>query len=729
MIFRWIALFLIVEALIVYYFHDGKERELGMHVNALQKEVDLNYKAFLRQYKKISEVFYTDFEKNKPVLELMRRSYDGNGTDAAIMRNAFIKQVTHEVGLAQDMGFSQVHFHDAHVQSLYRSQMPSKYGDSLADFRYSVANVKEIEEPVFGLEEGRVVNGFRYVYPLFLDNAFIGSVGFSVGTKIMQKELDELFLGQYWIILSRDIIENITFPEMFEKTYEASPIGADFLIEKDIANKNDLNLLSQNITFQSSDTLGSFKNLFAFSFIGDEDYIVIFYPLKNVRMQNIAYLVYAKEDKTVAAIDEKFYFRVAVVSLFWFVVIAFGFSIKRSHSSLLLENVKRKEAEEKLKKLNTNLEVTVRDEIKKRMEKENLILALFNRSPLAFAFADMHRVFVDVNPQMCKMLGFTKEELVGKNVAEFAYPEDEKQNLEYVESMKKGEIDYCTMEKRFVRKDGKIITGNVLLSLIGEEKHYLLGIVEDITERKRMEERQKRQDQILIQQNKMAAMGEMIGVIAHQWRQPLSVLALIIQNIQDAYINGGFNEDFLNESVTKSMVQIEYMSKTIDDFRNFYKPSKEKKHFDIKMSLLNVLRLIDAQLEHNNIQVTLHAAEESFSIEGYRNEFEQSLLNIFTNAKDAILSRKETEADLEGYIDVNLYRKDDHTYLEVKDNGTGLAPEVLERAFEPYFTTKIKTKGTGIGLYMSKMIIEENMNGKITVQNNEDHGATFTIQL
>lgn len=358
------------------------------------------------------------------------------------------------------------------------------------------------------------------------------------------------------------------------------------------------------------------------------------------------------------------------------------------------------------------------------------MLTVFNRSPLAFGYSDMNRTMIEVNPQMCKMLGYTKEELMGMRVEDFSVKEDDEKNLKLMQAMVRGEIEHFSMEKRYIRKDGKIIIGNLIITTIGKENRYILAIIEDITEQKAMEEKQRKQEQILIQQNKMAAMGEMIGVIAHQWRQPLSVLALLVQNVQDAYENGGFSKEFLDESVTKSMVQIEYMSKTIDDFRNFYRPSKEKKAFDIKTSVLNVLRLIDAQLEHNAIEVKLECPEEVFTIESYKNEFEQSLLNIFTNAKDAIITRREAEKSLEGRITIRLSKKDTKIVLEIQDNGTGIKQEMLERIFEPYFTTKIKSKGTGMGLYMSKMIIEENMDGKISVKNNDDNrGTTFAIEL
>lgn len=365
MIARWLVLFIGIQAFILFYFYDNKKAELESHMQALQSEVDVNYKAFLRQYKKMSEVFYNDIENSPVVLSSIEQYFEGNESNRNFYRDTFIKNVSHEVDLIQKVGFSQVHFHDAEVRSFYRSQMPEKYGDSLADFRYSVANVRLTKEPVFGLEEGRVINGFRYVYPLFYQGKFIGSLGLSVGTQMMQKELNELFLGNYWIILSREIIENITLKDMFEKNYETYSLDDAFLIEKSMAGKKDLKLLSQNLSFQNDGSLHDFHQLYAISPFEEKDYAIIFQPLKNVADQNIGYLVYANEDEVIGEIEKKFYFRVVLFSLFWLVITLFAFYMRRSQIRLMLENSMRKNAEEELRNLNANLENKVQEEMEK----------------------------------------------------------------------------------------------------------------------------------------------------------------------------------------------------------------------------------------------------------------------------------------------------------------------------------------------------------------------------
>jgi len=252
-----------------------------------------------------------------------------------------------------------------------------------------------------------------------------------------------------------------------------------------------------------------------------------------------------------------------------------------------------------------------------------------------------------------------------------------------------------------------------------------------------------RSEQILVQQSKLAAMGETLGAIAHQWRQPLNALGLIIQNLADAKNFGELDDQLLEDTVGKSMSQIQHMSKTIDDFRNFFRPDKEKTVFATIGAAADVLTLVAAQLQANGIdfRLTCHTCQQTFadpadltpcpdtSVLGYRNEFEHVLLNLVNNARDAILeSRQRSGGPEQGKLAMDFHKRGDKVVIEVSDNGGGLPPGVLARVFEPYFTTKEPTKGTGLGLYMSLVIIEEHMGGSITAANG-DGGALFIIEL
>ena len=267
------------------------------------------------------------------------------------------------------------------------------------------------------------------------------------------------------------------------------------------------------------------------------------------------------------------------------------------------------------------------------------------------------------------------------------------------------------------------------------------GYINDITKIKLSEQdlkikveeelsKNREKDRILIQQSKLAAMGEMLGNIAHQWRQPLNNVSLFLQFIKDNYKNGHLkenpNEAMVNKYFDKSFTQIQYMSQTIDDFRNFYKPSKQKEYFSIKSAISSSLEIIKAQLKVEDIELILEIEDKEFL--GFENELKQSLLNIFSNAQDAIKQKREKEK-FDAFIKIETQLNKDFLEIFIKNNGGKIDEETISRIFEPYFTTKFESQGTGIGLYMTKSIIETNMHGTITVKNIENDSVSFKIKL
>ncbi|MBF0274448.1 MAG: PAS domain S-box protein [Nitrospinae bacterium] len=251
-------------------------------------------------------------------------------------------------------------------------------------------------------------------------------------------------------------------------------------------------------------------------------------------------------------------------------------------------------------------------------------------------------------------------------------------------------------------------------------------------ESKVVEESDKRirQEQLLTQQAKLAEMGEMVGSIAHQWRQPLNTIGLIIQDLEDSYQYGDLTKELFKDSVEKTMEQINYMSKTIDDFRNFFKPSKTKVEFSLAEAINKVISIVSRQLDNYCIALELKAPVNTpILVHGYPSEFQQVVLNIINNAKDAIEGKISTLGDntFAGTILIDIYQKENKRYIEISDNGGGIDEQNLDKVFDSYFTTK-KEDGTGIGLYMSKTIIEDHFNGHLSVRNS-DTGAIFTIEI
>jgi len=304
---------------------------------------------------------------------------------------------------------------------------------------------------------------------------------------------------------------------------------------------------------------------------------------------------------------------------------------------------------------------------------------------------------------------------------DYSYKIDVNTNDEIGELAKAFKIMLDSLERS--KKDLKQFANNLEKEVDKKTKELqkINKNLQEIVEEKVKEVRDR--DKILLQQSKMAAMGEMIGAIAHQWRQPLNSLALNIQLLEDLAEENQLTPKKMEEFVDKNMQTIQFMSQTIDDFRNFFRKDKEVTEFDLKESIEKTINLQRAQLQDHNISLETHL--QPVKIKGYKNEFMQVILNLISNAKDAIIERRKIVGDFKGKVVVTDEIDKDKIVIRIKDNGGGIPEEVKERIFEPYFTTKEEGKGTGIGLYMVKEIVER-MGGKVEVRNVDD-GAEFII--
>ncbi len=233
----------------------------------------------------------------------------------------------------------------------------------------------------------------------------------------------------------------------------------------------------------------------------------------------------------------------------------------------------------------------------------------------------------------------------------------------------------------------------------------------------------RRKDQMLILRERQALMGEMINNIAHQWRQPLNTLGLIIQQLPLFYGSDRFNRQFLDENAAKAMMLIQHMSETIDGFKNFFRADKETVAFSVNQVIAHTLSLIEDGFREQMINISF-CPEGDPTLTGYPNEYAQVVLNILMNARDALVERNVVDAR----ISLRAFTEEGKSVVTIGDNAGGIAEEIMDRLFDPYFTTKEPDKGTGIGLFMSKTIIEKNMSGSLTVCNTGE-GAEFRIEV
>ena len=233
----------------------------------------------------------------------------------------------------------------------------------------------------------------------------------------------------------------------------------------------------------------------------------------------------------------------------------------------------------------------------------------------------------------------------------------------------------------------------------------------------------REKDRLLIQQGRMAAMGEMINNIAHQWRQPLNSVGLIMQSLTLMHDAGQLDRESLESMEEQVMGLIRHMSRTIDDFRDYFKPDKQKASFHVERVVERTISLVQAAFKNRNIRTEV-ITKDGPVITGFQNEYSQVLLNVLQNARDAFDKRQVGEPK----VTIEIGREDGRSVVKIRDNAGGIPEEIMDKIFDPYFTTKGPEQGTGVGLFMSKGIIEKNMGGRLTVRNTGE-GAEFRIEV
>ena len=345
---------------------------------------------------------------------------------------------------------------------------------------------------------------------------------------------------------------------------------------------------------------------------------------------------------------------------------------------------------------------------------------LLNTIPSALYYKNTEGKLIGCNQAFADLFGMDKKDVIGKTAHNFFPYDVAKKNEENDQKLFKTRgRDTYELTIHFSNSSMKHIILNkaVFLNTDGSIGG-IVCVMDDITER-------LQQKQFLIQQGKLAEMGDMIAAIAHQWNEPLVELSAQVQDIQTSYLLDELGGVEMDTFVNDSMVQIKYMSKTLSDFRNFLKPSTKRTLFSIKKSFDEIFEIVGKQLFYSNINTEINYinTDSELLLYGYENEFKQVLLNLINNSKTKIVDKKSND---KFQIIINIKSNDKYNIIEIIDNGGEIDKKIMHSIFEPYFTTK--KEGTGFGLYMAKVIIEDKMLGYINVHN-ENGLVVFTIKI
>lgn len=365
---------------------------------------------------------------------------------------------------------------------------------------------------------------------------------------------------------------------------------------------------------------------------------------------------------------------------------------------------------------------------------------LFNNSSVGILIVDKNRNILEVNDALCKMFGYTYDELVNQSAEILHVSEDSYEKFATIAFKKVLNNEALNLEYKLKQKNGKPLWVKIAGDSIKEDKE-VLWTTTDITERIEAEKKVKylnrdltkklneqlqilrEKDKQLQYQARLAQMGEMLSMIAHQWRQPLASISAT-----SSYMIGKLSLDiFEKEEFLKELVHVEdytkYLSKTIDDFRNFFKPNKIKEVTTLEEIVKTTLDIAQPALVNNNIRIVKEFKSKE-NINTYGNEIRQVVLNLLKNAEDILVEKKIKTP----VITIKTYKKANSAILEISDNGGGIPCDIIDKVFDPYFTTKNSKEGTGLGLCMSKTIVEANCKGKISAINSKE-GAIFIVTI
>lgn len=551
----------------------------------------------MNSFETIANTVYRGYIDNENVLKLFAQKD----------REKLYDYLKYDYIYLESIDFRQIHFHTPKNHSFLRMHKPERYGDDLTDIRYSVNFVNSYKESISGLEMGRVVPGFRYVYPLSYNDKYIGSVETSFSVKAFIHKLEEVYDVHTHFLLNKEVFEKKIF-DSYRKYYEIS-IESDKYITL-LRNNNEENKKLESMlqkvfrTDLQKKLNDGFKSNKIFGIeietenIKPTHKIATFLLLKNIQKQNIGYFVVYQDSKDLLQLENDFTTFLLAITLI----------------NILLTFVFYKETTKK-----------------ERFEKE-----------------------VNLKTQELKELNESLEKKIKKEVEKTRY-----------------------------------------------------------------------QEQQLFEIEKMAQMGEMIGNIAHQWRQPLSVISTSASGVKLQQDFGTLENKELTEYMDGIIKNTQYLSETIDTFRDFIREEKKLEEIILQDTIKTVIEIIHSSLKNNFI--TLYEDIDygnPIKIKTISKELSQVIINIFNNAKDVI---KERQIDVP-WIKISLKKTDSTIILIIEDNAGGIPREIISKIFDPYFTTKHQTLGTGLGLHMSQKIVHNNLKGKLYAQNS-NNGAQFFIEL
>ena len=723
MILKYFLLSIFSIFFIIYLLYIEKESKIEHHLKDTSISIDKNYKLIYSYYKNIANLIFDNHINKQEILKLVSRANDFT-LEKEILRDNLYKDLKKTYKVLNNNNLKQLHFHLKNNESFLRFHRIKEYGDNIEEDRDTVKYVNKTKKQIDGFEEGKIYNGIRFVFPLFYKNKHIGSVETSFSTLAMTSEfVDKLKLISNYLI-KKSIVDKKVFKN--ELTNYKNSYLKDYYVEK-----TTLEFINSKISFDkqmccNQTVIKEFNKRIdkeeLFSIYSENcKKIITFKKIYNpVTNKFNAIFVVITDDNYAENKNKNFYFISFIIS--FFISLFFCFLYKYN---IYRENIKN----------NLSLTESILNST------DNAILVISNdRKILKYNsnFIDLWGLPISIVKK-----GYDKE-VLDFVMDKIAQPDDFIKKVNYLyDNPKKESFEYISF------KDGRIIErvskpmyiDNIVVARVWgfRDKTNEIKTKKELeklnkTLQKRVEKEvslSRTRDKKVVEQSRLAQMGEMISMIAHQWRQPLGAISGAVISIQSKISLGKFDlsieldrekfKIFLEKKINQIEAYIKFLSTTIDEFRDFYKKDKEKVYISTSQVIEDVLKIVETSMKNKNLILDLDIQDKNPTLL-YKNELMQVILNILKNSEDNFLEKNQEIKEIK--ISTNF--KDNKHIITISDNGGGIDKEILPNIFKPYFSTKEEKNGTGLGLYMSKTIIQEHHNGSLTVNNN-NNGVVFTI--
>ncbi len=704
---KYSLLYIVFSTVMTILIWIEKEHKINSHLELETNQIIKNYNAVYNEYKQLSTIIFNMKIDTDEVKSIFKEAYKSDPATQQKIREKLYEHLKDMYSSLGSYNIKQLHFHLPDNRSFLRFHRPSKYGDDLSSVRETVKYVNRYKKPIDGFEEGRIYNGYRFVFPLFEDNgSHIGSVEVSFSTIAFINAYQENFKNFVNFLIPKKLVDKKVFKNE-KKNYIQSSLSS-FYVEKKVAElirekKNHLKFI-KNPSFPEGKIE---KKLFETKplSIYDKNFEYYFIPVLNPVTQKL---------EGVFAVKQLHHYILGKTANFYLLIV-FVWSAFLVLSFLLYKNtIYKSNLKEQNKKLNT----------------------LIEEADSGMGIMDLEGNFLDINNTYSEILGYSKEELLGINCIDISDPEYKDIAKSYLQKAQK-EGKLSKVHKVCTKKDGSKIHLEFSLSLLPSKKAFIVvinsmddkialkklnnNLIKEV--RKKIKELRKK-DKLMQKQSMDAAMGEMIDAIAHQWKGPLNTIK-VLSGYYEVEFDYKEKPDLNSLRNVSSQIdaQVEHLLDTLDEFRSFFRPNQESKKISLNNLISSVLLLMKDELIRHNIETSL-TGDIDTEVSVIPNEFKHIIINLISNSKDAFEEREIKNR----IINFNVQKlEDSKTMLKICDNAGGIEQDTINHIFEANFTTKLEGKGTGIGLYMTKQILDKHK-AQANVYN-KDNGVCFEIIL